>query len=264
MKIAPFALSAAMLLTPLIGVGQAAGDLDITFGGIGYVLTSGPFALQHAAAALIQADGRIIVSGEAVFQQGTDLGVARYLTDGELDVDFGTAGSVSVQADWTELVYSSALQPDGRSVYAGFTHDTAFKALLVRLDTSGVLDPTLGGTGTYVLHYPGEPAEFSDVIVQPDSKILVCGSLAGDMWLHRILPDGTPHPTFGTQGHVRIPAGTAPTTASTNTLQPNRQVVVAGSSIARFNSDGTLDLAFGTLGAGQLPADISDPLFYDV
>ncbi len=82
-----FALSASISAAP--------GDLDLTFGSGGIVITIGsdPNHVNTASAMAIQADGKIVVVGDATL--GTpawDFAVVRYNPDGSLDSSFGGTG----------------------------------------------------------------------------------------------------------------------------------------------------------------------------
>src|SRR5688500_11063131 len=81
------------LLTILpVSVKAAPGDLDITFGSGGKVITQTGYD-DKANAAAIQSDGKIIVAGVRVDNYEKTL-VARYNTDGSLDQSFGIGGFV--------------------------------------------------------------------------------------------------------------------------------------------------------------------------
>jgi uncharacterized delta-60 repeat protein len=64
------------------------GSLDASFGAGGKVLTAFT-GFDHAFAAALQSDGRIVVAGSA----GLDFGLARYQPDGALDAGFGAGGT---------------------------------------------------------------------------------------------------------------------------------------------------------------------------
>jgi uncharacterized delta-60 repeat protein len=116
------------------------------------------------------------------------------------------------------------------------------------LPLAGDLDPTFGSGGV---------TQSSDgsagIALQPDGKIVVAG---GSLFaLVRYLPDGSLDPSFGTGGHVETAAGAGSFGALA--LQPDGKIVVAGSSpygspneftLARYDSNGSLDSSFGTDG----------------
>lgn len=244
---------------------QYAGDLDSTFADSGYVILHSDVFLEHAQSLLLQPDGRIIISGTAVWD-GNDLGAARMLNNGEVDNSFGTDGATAVNADNTEFSYGSVLQADGRSLFAGSTHtlNPTDKGMIVRLDTAGHLDPTFASTGVYTLEYPGESTEFQDLAVQSDGRIIGCGQAEPDMLVHRLMPNGTPDPSFGDQGSVRLQYNNMASRAQGIALLPDGMIIVAGTGIVRLQADGELDaMGFGVNGWAQLPTDLDTTCIFE-
>ncbi len=249
---------------------QFAGQLDPTFADSGYVLTNGSVELEHARSLLLTPNGRIIVVGTAVWQ-GNDIGVARFMPNGALDEQFGNTGSVAIHADVTAFGEGCALQPDGSILIAGMTRtqgmpDTT-RGLIVRLDSTGNLDPGFANGGLHRVFFPGEFTWLYDVAVDPDGRIVACGTSDSVMLVHRVLANGVPDPSFGDEGSVRIPHGPVPTFGQAIALEANGDgAIVVGSGIARLLPNGELDsLGFGVDGWAVLPADINGPpRFHDV
>jgi uncharacterized delta-60 repeat protein len=99
------------------------GTLDTAFGDRGTVITAG----AGIGALAIQADGKIIVAGGFPF--GVQFGLARYASDGNLDVTFGMGGIVitdftSDPPYFLECLGASAvaIQADGKIVAAGMSN----------------------------------------------------------------------------------------------------------------------------------------------
>src|SRR5262245_14555082 len=128
---------------------------------------------------------------------------------------------------------------------------------------AGDRDPSFG-IGGIVIDNDGFP---NAMVIQPDGKIIVVGSSQaasqqGGFMLWRFQTDGSLDPTFGNGGRV-----IGDVTASVGegaravALQPDGKIVVAGTGIfglgiftredffvVRYNSDGSIDPAFGTNG----------------
>ncbi|MEZ4755978.1 MAG: hypothetical protein R2817_04025 [Flavobacteriales bacterium] len=249
---------------------QSAGQLDSTFADSGYVITNGSVDLEHARSLLLTPTGRSIVVGTAV-GLGNDIGVARFLPNGELDDQFGNSGSLAVHADWTEFGEGSALQADGSILIAGMTHTQGLPqtatGLLVRLDSTGNLDAGFGTGGLHRVSFPDEVTWLYDVAVQADDRIVACGSSDSVLLVHRVLANGTADPSFGDGGSVRITHGPGPVFGQAlATEAAEGSLVVVGSGIARILPNGELDsLGFGEDGWAVLPADINwTHRFHDV
>jgi len=146
---------------------------------------------------------------------------------------------------------------------------------LVSGQTPGTLDPSFGAGGTVTTDFGGSSAEVRALAVQPDGQIVAAGGAfvngIADFALARYNPDGTLDASFGRGGTASSPfdfPGSFDQIGGV-VLQPDGKIVLAGSAVidqfsvfalARYNSDGTLDAAFGTGGVattdfGQLSAE---------
>jgi uncharacterized delta-60 repeat protein len=133
------------------------GDLDLLFGINGKVITSTGFS-DEANAVALQTDGKIVVAGYTnAFGGGI---VARYNTDGSLDVSFGSGG-IALPGGHAHGTHFKAvqIQPDGKIIAAGHFGEPGgcpgWRGRIVRLNTDGSLDvpstltaerPALGNT----------------------------------------------------------------------------------------------------------------------
>ena len=233
------------------------GTLDTTFG-TGGTVTTPAAGSGFAQSVVIQPNGMIVAAGSSILSNNLDYDVARYNTDGTLDTTFGTGGTVDYKLPTGQpgSLHAVALQNDGRIVLSG---DAGGNFALVRLNANGTTDTTFGnggiaGGGTQTL------AEFGrSIVIQPNGKIVQVGDYLAlaDFQIERWLPNGTPDPSFGTGGIVRVAPRTMNLGAAA-ALQADGKIVVVGtsgpslstSSLAtlRFNVDGTPDTTYGTNG----------------
>ena len=190
------------------------GDLDPSFGAGGFVVSdasSAPDDRVHDV--IVQSDGKIVAIG---FAQGRpeELVAARYHEGGTLDATFGSGGTVALDIVpfGQGFVRRASLQADGKVVAAGGTSNADF--VVVRLLPGGSLDPSFDGDGVVETDF-GSFGSFSfdsgaAVAVEPDGKIVVAG-------------------------RASVPF-------------PNPWV--SGFALARYHSNGTLDISFD--GDGRL------------
>jgi uncharacterized delta-60 repeat protein len=257
-----------LILLPATAVGQS-GTLDITFGTGGIVTTSVVSGTDGANEVVMQSDGKMVVVG---YSWG-NYALLRYNSNGTLDNTFGTAGSVTTNVGGSNQgAKSVALQNDGKIVVAGTTggwpdHDFA----VARYNINGTLDNSFGtggivstpvGTGTDICH---------SVIIQSDGKIVIggyyrngSGGSDNDFALIRYNTNGTLDNTFGTGGLVTTAIGSLNDRIRSMAIQTDGRIVVAGFSnmgtegyefsLARYNTDGTLDNTFGA--GGWVTTDI--------
>ncbi|MGB5081667.1 MAG: delta-60 repeat domain-containing protein [Burkholderiales bacterium] len=145
--------------------------------------------------------------------------------------------------------------------------------------TSGALDTGFGGTGAVFTKI--DPSEFEyalAVALQSDGKIIAAGHsvLAGQgvIALVRYNTDGSPDLNFGANGIVRtaVPLVDA---AGTAVVMQGTQILVAGSTfvpstgmtgivLARYNADGSLDIAGFGGGQGFVSAEIGPGTATDI
>jgi uncharacterized delta-60 repeat protein len=240
-------LGAALLSSSALLMAQA-GSLDPTFGTGGIVVTTfGGVNNTFASAAAIQSDGKIVVAG--LIPPAQDLGeqgLARYNTDGSLDSSFGTGGIVTTNVG---AALGIAILADGKIIVGG----AAFLAVqAARYNSNGTLDTTFGTKGIATVR-PFSPTAFDastgGLALQPDGKILVAAGSA----LVRFLPNGQIDSSFGTGGVAPLVS-----TATVITLVSGGKILIASSfnslppaasgTIARYNSNGSLDTSFGLNG----------------
>ena len=74
----------------------ADGDLDLTFGGTGKVITDfGGSIRSEGMSVAAQGDGKIVVAGSSRQGNTPNFALARYNIDGSLDANFGGSGKVT-------------------------------------------------------------------------------------------------------------------------------------------------------------------------
>jgi uncharacterized delta-60 repeat protein len=196
-----------------------------------------------------------------------------------------------------------AVQPDGKILAAGSTYGgpaLGTEFAVVRFNPDGTLDPTFGDDGTVVSHFIGGEGEdnASDLVIQPDGKIVISGRHTvypeSDLALARLHPDGTldssvdsdPTVEFGDEGIVTrslrgalgnerlhgldldpitgdiLAVGVVDFTDENETGARKTEYLVA-----RYNSDGTPDADFSAgapgLGPGIATGSFGGDLGYD-
>src|SRR3990172_6011894 len=187
---------------------------------------------------------------------------------GSPDPTFGVNGIVTTDFDngSNDVGNAIALQPDGKIVVAGYGGQF-IGFTLARYNSDGSLDTTFDGDGKVAADF-GSPykAGLAALALQPDGKIIVAGQSSNgsnnDFTLVRYNNDGSPDVSFGANGKVTTDFGNSDDFCYAVALQPDGKIVMAGRSsngndfdfaLARYNSDCSLDDAFGE--AGKVIAD---------
>jgi uncharacterized delta-60 repeat protein len=228
------------------------GTLDSTFGVGGKVITDfgGP---AQAFAAGVQANGKILVAGYAHLAEGWDVALVRYNSNGTLDTTFGAGGKKTTPFGVPSVAQASGLsiQKDGKIVIAGLTIvNNVSNFALARYNTNGTLDSTFGTGGKEVTDFGADDRAFS-VTLQADGKIVAAGMAGTNFALARYNTNGTLDATFGSGGKVITDFGGNDVALGVAVRTDGKVVAVgrgSGFALARYNSDGTLDTAFGSGG----------------
>ena len=249
------------------------GSPDQAFGVDGKVVTDIGTQGDVATAVALQADGKILVVGQDQATPGgpEDLVVVRYDSSGQLDPTFGLGGIATVSdPGFADFGYAIAVDAGGNIVVAGVKGDlhTNNDPLVVRLDSSGMLDPSFGSGGETVVNFRGAPENTSAyaLAIQPDGRIVIGGTAttwSGDVpsvsGLARLTVTGALDPTFGSNGIVLTSfPGSRGDSLSGLALQSDGRIVAVGGTqsgttsqsfgVARYLSDGELDPSFGSGG----------------
>src|SRR5690242_369082 len=155
------------------------GSVDTTFGSSGRVTTDFSGSIDQAFAVLIDSNGKYVAAGSSTNpSSGTDVALARYNTNGSLDVSFGTGGKVTTdffnnsdQAFAIAIDSSQKIVIGGRAFNPGSppsTPSTSFDFALARYSTTGVLDSTFGTGGKVTTDFDHGVDQISSIAIQSD------------------------------------------------------------------------------------------------
>jgi uncharacterized delta-60 repeat protein len=214
----------------------------------------------------IQNDGKILVVGSTEARGFQDFVLVRYNSDGTIDSGFGDAGKVFTDVENGSEDYAGPLQiqSDGKILLAGSAYlPNHADFILVRYATSGTLDETFGTNGKVVTDIGTDSEDqVTAMQIQSDGKILVAGysnaNGSEDFSILRFTLSGALDTSFGVNGKVLTDINSnSHDYARSLQIQNDGKILVSGYSygtgtedlvIVRYNSDGTLDMSFGTNG----------------
>ena len=214
----------------------------------------------HAIA--VTPEGRILTAGGDQFSPSR---ITARLPDGSLDSAFGAGGTAPLDPGAAQVA-AMHVEPDGQ-ILVGFGGNAQ---KLQRLNGDGSPDSTFGTGGTLDIGFSQPNAVLTDVVLQPDGRILVAGTPFGEvepektLHLKRYLADGSPDPSFGTNGQLDLPNGDPYAHDVKLSVQPAGQIVLVVRSyrdrpvrVARLSPAGVLDPSFGSGGLAE--AELADP-----
>jgi uncharacterized delta-60 repeat protein len=262
--------------TIVLGRLTANGSSDGSFGSQhnGLVVTSGPehsedicFAVRLLPSGGMALGGFMLGSGEA-----HGLLLAQFTSSGLPDPSVGGgSGFAAIQingADGGALDSKAndlAVQADGKLVlggYAGATSTSSESAALLRLMPDGGVDREFGPNGDGIALFAA-PGEITSIAVLPDDSILA-PIFSTSFLAARVDPAGAIDPTYGdagfaaaaefpplTKGIAEIPGAVSVALQSDGkTILVGTAALVQGGAgggiaLARFDSQGHLDMSFG-------------------
>jgi len=241
------------------------GALDSSFGSGGISVVPG-WGISTFNAIAIQVDGKIVMTGNQNLNSTTPSMpmVVRLNADGTPDSGFGSgfaSGGKSAIAHGASgynaaEVTAVAFDAFGRPVVAGYDGwNRDFAAW--RLNYDGAPDASFGTGGEVLVDVGDEQSQARALTRLPDGKFLVAGftsAAPGRFAVAKLNPNGSFDPTFGTYGETAFSLGSALDYANGMTVTANGQILLVGQSkiggenvfsVARVNSDGTVDTGFG-------------------
>ncbi len=247
--------------------------------------------ISRAGEFKLLADGKILIAGDGCSKKypGINLScLAKILPNGSIDSSFGRNGTAPLRFD--EVSYLSSLCVDEtRSMYVAGSyvqpvgnHSDVFP-IVGKVTNEGKPDSSFGKSGkiwidfnfeifsfTGIKHTAG--GEISDILVQEDGKILVCGGFifayAYEGFVARFLPNGTLDKSFNKKGYLRYDFTPGKLNQVKKMILYDANTLVFGaSSQTDFDSDlyfGVLNLTTAALSVTNIDFKSQHELFEDI
>lgn len=239
---------------------QQAGEIDLSFGNLGYFTTENNSEIDNANCMFILPNDQILVAG------GNDhFSIIKLMADGTFDTTFGNQGQVIIpflgyRAEVKEVI----VRPDGKIILAGnvYVLGGTYSFGVVVLNDDGTLDTTFNQTGKLVFDFDENLNYLYAAALQNDGKIVVAGqcgnSSNSDFVVARINPNGELDSEFGIEGKQRIGIQ-GDDRGRCVAIQTDGKIVLGGFSYpvsssncwfaaVRLTSSGQLDNTFSTDG----------------
>lgn len=231
------------------------GALDPSFGVGGKVTTPIGASTDVCNALALQSDGKIVAAGYYSSSGQNDYAMARYLTNGTLDPNFGSGGKVTVNVGpGDDICYGVVVQTNGRVLLAGRRHNgTNYDLALLGFGSNGTPDTTFGSGGMTLVAF-GTGDDFGRALsLQPDESIVVVGeAVVGsnyDIAVARLNGNGTLDPGFGNNGKATMAVGTSNDFGRSLAFANDGKILVGGST----HNGSNMDMAVIRFGAELRP-----------
>src|SRR2546423_753269 len=178
------------------------GSLDTTFSGDGKQTTDfgTPEARtgDQADAVAIQGDGKIVAEGSTGSLSSSNFALARYHTNGSLDVTF--SGNGNQTTDFGGFAHANGIAPQANGTIAAVGGNGANSDFaLARYNSNGTLDTTLSGDGKQTTDF-GNFDRANAVTLLPGNKPLAVGQSGNDFALARYNANGSLDTAFSGDG----------------------------------------------------------------
>ena len=151
------------------------------------------------------------MTGRIVNGPRYDLITLRLTTDGSLDPTFNGTGYNRHQVGTDDYGRSVATQADGSIIVGGYAKNaTNFDTVAVRYLADGTLDPSFGIGGASIVPVGTGDDQAYSVLLPGDGRIYLGGSSESPtqrFTLVRLLTNGTPDPSFNTNGRLAFNIG---------------------------------------------------------
>ena len=227
------------------------GTPDTSFGTNGK-LQANPIGGSESASAMdLDANGKIVVTG----QWNSNMGVARFNSDGTYDNSFDVDGSkiIDIPLSGFESANALAIDSNGNMFIAGhvsINSDVDFA--VVKLLSDGTPDTSFSNDGfaNIALRVGGEDSARA-IALDSDGNIVLAGYVLNantDGAITKIDPSGSQILSFGNNGSLVFDFG-AVDFANAVAIQFDDKIIVGGLGnnqlqVGRFNSNGTIDSSF--------------------
>lgn len=239
------------------------GSLDTSFGSDGKVTTSFESdisgAISKGNALVLDGNQEIIVVGTLEYNSvGSDIIIAKYDIDGNLDNSFGNNGKLQIDFNNSnDRGNDVIINSNGKILVVGCS-DGNFA--LVRLNNDGTFDNTFGTDGKVVTDFNGLDDEINSVTIDANNNIVVAGYSGDDFALARYDNSGELDLSFGIEGKTITDFNNSSDHAYSISIDSNNNIVVVGASandfaLAKYNSDGIIDPNFGS--GGKVTTDFN-------
>lgn len=260
------------------------GTLDTSYGDNGHLRMSPLNKSFFSFDSKIVEDDNLLILAYTYGSEGGNMFLMKLDSNGNPVTSFGTNGYVTFnkQANWTLVVRSMAVQPDGKIVVGGEYGEGDYSSCILRFMPDGQLDSSFGDNGMVINESYDHLGYLSmsvgeSVCIAPDGRIYLCGwrtspdEYWGSVYNSKIIcvdQDGNFVTTFGENGVLEYSFSEVIDVIQDSEVMPDGKLLVGGQAeiyvedpsegpnyelfLARFNEDGSFDESFGNDGVTKV------------
>lgn len=182
------------------------GSIDSSFANNGSMIYNFNGGSATANTIKLQADGKIILAGQATSGNLKGFAAIRLNSDGSLDTTFANGGSLITSiSNVDDRVFTIALHPDGRIMLGGYSKSSTYTKLAVaRYDINGNIDTSFNNTGIVLYAQTGNNVLCNGISIDSVGNYILSGnsSYTGSSsgFLRKYLANGILDTSFGING----------------------------------------------------------------
>jgi uncharacterized delta-60 repeat protein len=202
---------------------------------------------SFASDLVIQPGGEIVLAGLALVElkavePAPVFALARLDAQGKLDPTFDEDGMVTTAGTQGSAASGVAFTPDSKLVVVG-TGAEGSSMVLVRYTIDGALDDTFANNGLLKAPFGNSATIVSDVVIMPNSRIVVAGESQNQWAFAGFFPDGTADNTFDGDGRLLVDLGQPGSNGVRSLVRASdgRLLAAGGTVLLRMFADGTPD-----------------------
>ena len=203
----------------------------------------------------VDAQNRLVYFGKCYDCLGDTFSLLRHKSDGIPDSSFGMNGRADIVFGG---VYFRSLLTAANSKILVAGADGVGNWVVYARNADGSNDGSFGNAGRAIVPMYG--VDLVKMLLQPDGKIVLCGSTKDSVWVVRLNIEGTPDAGFGANGMAQIQLGWLQQAA----LHADGRLVLGGNVDSAFvlgqlTTAGQLDTSFGTNGSKVWKSLVTGP-----
>ncbi|MGH2963896.1 MAG: hypothetical protein ACRDMH_00735 [Solirubrobacterales bacterium] len=229
---------------------KANGSPDRSFHGAGF-----GYPNQSALSVAVDSHHRPVAAGYSQFATDTDVMLARFKRNGDLDPSFGDGGKVRTDFG-TDSDYAASVGIDsGGRIVVGVGGD---RFELARYQPDGTLDPSFGNDGKVTTDF-GDRSRLNSIAIDAHNRIVAAGAAPRhEFALARYKPNGRLDRSFSHNGKVTGPLRGNFSGAGFVGIDSRRRIVAVAAGgvhnykLARYKPNGGLDRSFGRNGVARI------------
>lgn len=230
------------------------GSLDTTLKGTGKLNAYGGYLFK----ALVDTNLNMVLigyTGNFVVGTTNNILIKRFNSLGNIDSSFGNNGVVVTDLGGSEIIYTGAIQPDGKILVAGHKYNDI---LIARYNENGTLDSTFNSVGYNENDFGALWNDIYSLVVLSNGKILATGYISNGTGFQvsaiRFNSNGIIDSTFGSNGIIFTDFG-GPDFGYSCLEQNDGKIIVGGFGgpsddfiAGRYLTNGDPDSTFGNYG----------------